>query len=348
MKRLLPTLTRRALLGTVFGLAGAALTFASASAEELVVYTAIEADQLPGYKEAFEEDNPGIEISFVRDSTGIITAKLLAEKENPQADVVWGLAATSLMLLEADGLLEAYAPAGVDKLSPKFVDAKSPPAWVGMDAWGATICFNTVEAEAKGMTAPTSWKDLAKPEYAGQVVMPNPNSSGTGFLMVASWIQLMGEEEAWKFMDALHENAAVYTHSGSKPCRMAGAGEYVMGISFEYRAAKTKADGAPIDLIFPSEGLGWDMEASALIKGTDKADAAKKLLDWSVTETANKMYSAGYAVVALPGAAQKLDYIPDNYESMLIENDFTWAAQNRERILAEWQKRYDSKSEPKT
>src|SRR5690349_25067836 len=81
---------------------------------ELLVYTALEADQVQAYKTAFEKDNPSIELKFVRDSTGIVTAKLLAEKANPQADVVWGLAATSLMLLDKEGMLQPYAPKGLE------------------------------------------------------------------------------------------------------------------------------------------------------------------------------------------------------------------------------------------
>ncbi|HXV26351.1 MAG TPA: putative 2-aminoethylphosphonate ABC transporter substrate-binding protein [Alphaproteobacteria bacterium] len=340
------TWTRRSLGAVALG--AAAFLTAPAFAEELTVYTAIEADQLQGYKEAFEADNPDITINWVRDSTGIITAKLLAEKSNPQADVVWGLAATSLQLLDGEGMLDPYAPAGLEKLSPKFRDKSDPPAWVGMDAWGAVICFNTVEAEKQSLPKPESWADLTKPEYAGKVVMPNPSSSGTGYLMVSSWLQMMGEEKGWQYLDALHNNAAVYTHSGSKPCKMAAAGEYPIGLSFEYRAAKSKAEGAPIDIVFPKEGLGWDMEATGIMKGTKKLDAAKKLVDWSISQKANEMYAKGYAVVALPGAAQKLEYIPENYEEMLIDNDFDWAAKQRESILAEWSKRYDAKSEPKS
>jgi iron(III) transport system substrate-binding protein len=85
---------------------------------------------------------------------------LLAEKNNPQADVVWGLAGTSLLLLKSEGMLESYAPAGVEKLDSKFVDGDNPPAWVGMDAWVAAVCYNTVEAAKAGLTPPTSWKDL--------------------------------------------------------------------------------------------------------------------------------------------------------------------------------------------
>ena len=339
--------SRRTWLGAVAALALVA-GGAAAAAEELTVYTAIEADQLEEYKAAFEADNPDITINWVRDSTGIITAKLLAEKDNPQADVVWGLAATSLLLLSNEGMLEPYAPAGLDKINPRFRDAANPPAWVGMDVWMAAICFNTVEAEKKGLPKPASWNDLLNPVYAGSIVMPNPASSGTGFLDVSSWLQMMGEEKGWAYMDGLHANIGVYTHSGSKPCKMAAAGEYPIGISFEYRAASLKNDGAPIDIVFPSEGVGWDLEATAIVKGTKRLDAAKKLADWAASEKANSLYAKYYGVVAIDGIAQPIPNYPPDPASIMIENDFAWAATHREAILEEWQKRYDTKSEPKS
>jgi iron(III) transport system substrate-binding protein len=313
----------------------------------LTVYTAIEADDLKKYAARFNEDNPDIEIKWVRDSTGVVTAKLLAEKANPQADVIWGLAATSLLVLKPEGMLLPYAPKGLDALDPQFRDKDNPPAWVGMDAWVAAICFNTVEAQKKNLPKPTSWKDLIKPVYKGQVVMPNPASSGTGFLDVSSWLQLFGEAEGWKYMDALHQNVAVYTHSGSKPCTMAGQGEYAIGISFEFRAARMKKQGAPLDIIFPSEGSGWDMEATAIVKGTKNLEVAKKFVDWTVTEKAMKLYNEGYAVVAIPKLAKPVEFLPDNMTQHMVKNDFQWAATNRAKILAEWSKRYDAKSEPK-
>jgi iron(III) transport system substrate-binding protein len=320
----------------------------TAVAEDLTVYTALEADQLEEYKAAFEAANPDVTLNFVRDSTGIITAKLLAEKDNPQADVVWGLAATSLLMMANEGMLEPYAPAGLEKVNARFRDSANPPSWVGMDVWMAAICVNTVEAEAKGLPMPASWQDLLNPVYKGHIVMPNPASSGTGFLDVSSWLQLMGEDNGWAFMDGLHENIGVYTHSGSKPCKMAGAGEYPIGISFEYRAAKMKADGAPIEIVFPTEGVGWDMEATAIVKGTDALDAAKKLADFAATEEANAMYAKYYGVVAIDGIAKPIAHYPEKPLEIMIDNDFAWAASNREAILAEWSKRYDSKSEPKS
>lgn len=327
----------------------AMLSTSTAFAEtNLTVYTAIEAVDLDRYKAEFEKANPDIKINWVRDSTGVMTAKLLAEKDNPQADVVWGLAATSLLLLKSQGMLEPYAPAGVEKLDPKFVDASTPPSWTGMDAYVAAICYNTVEGQKLGLTPPKSWKDLTKPEYKGHVVMPNPNSSGTGFLDVSAWLQMFGDKDAWAFMDALHENISAYTHSGSKPCKMAGAGETAIGVSFEFPGAKAKAAGAPIDIIFPEEGSGWEAEATAIIAGTANLEAAKKLVDFSVSKEANEMYNVGYSVVAYPGIAKPVENLPADIASKMVKNDLEWAANNRGTILTEWQKRYDSKSEPKS
>jgi len=336
--RSLPSLLA-ALIAATAGLAHAETT--------LTVYTALEADQLKAYQSQFESEYPDVKIKWVRDSTGVITAKLLAEKANPQADVVMGVAASSLLVLQKEGMLQAYAPKGVEKLSKGYVDAGSPPAWVGMDVWGATVCFNTVEAAKQGLKKPESWKDLLKPEYKGKIVMPNPASSGTGFFDITAWLTLFGEKDGWVYMDKLHDNIAQYTHSGSKPCKQAAAGEFPIGISFEYRAAKLKEGGAPIDLVFPKEGLGWDLEATAIMKGSKSLDAAKKLADWSASKPANELYEKNFAIVAMPGVAKPIANIPANYEQLLVKQDLAASATNRDRILAEWTRRYDGKSEKK-
>ncbi|MFT5449364.1 MAG: iron(III) transport system substrate-binding protein [Gammaproteobacteria bacterium] len=313
----------------------------------LNVYTAIEAEDLKKYAQRFNAAHPDVRINWIRDSTGVVTAKLLAEKENPKADVIWGLAATSLLLMQGEGLLEAYAPKGLERLDAKFRDKAAVPSWVGMDAWVAAICVNTVEIATREIPIPTSWMDLTTPAYKGLVAMPNPNSSGTGFLTVSSWLQIFGQQGGWAFMDALHQNIAHYTHSGTAPCTQAARGEVPIGISFAFRGAKSKAAGAPLEIVIPSEGIGWDMEATAIVKGTKKLAAAKVLLDWSISEKANEMYNEGYAVVGIPGLAKPVEHFPQNIAEKMIDNDFEWAASNRKTILEEWKGRYDSKSEPK-
>lgn len=315
---------------------------------ELTVYTALEDDQLKAYVDAFNRAHPEIKLNIVRDSTGVIVAKLIAEKDNPQADVVWGTAATELLGAEFQGVLEGYTPKGVERIAPEFKDSKEPTHWVGIDAFETAFVVNTKELEKHNVPIPQSYADLIKPEYKGMIVMPNPSSSGTGFFTVSAWLQLQGETEAWTYMDKLHENIALYTHSGSKPAKMAAAGEYPIGISFGYRGITEKKKGAPLEVVFPKEGAGWDVEANALVKKPQIKPEAKLFLDWAISDEAMKEYNKNFAIITLSNAGGT---IPEGYtkdpKSQLIENDLIKAAENRPKILAEWDKRYSTKSEPK-
>ncbi|WP_291656055.1 putative 2-aminoethylphosphonate ABC transporter substrate-binding protein [Bosea sp. (in: a-proteobacteria)] len=318
---------------------------AHAQKTKVTVYTALENDQLAPFKASIEKAVPEVEVVWVRDSTGVITARFLAEKDNPRADMVMGLAASSLLMFEKAGLLEAYKPAGADALKPAFRDSKEPYTWTGMDAYLGVVCYNTVEA--KGVAVPGSWKDLLNPAFKGKIVMPHPASSGTGYLMVAGWLQSMGEAEGWRFMDGLHENIGAYLHSGSAPCVQAARGERTIGLALDMRAASEKSKGAPIEVVIPKEGVGWEMEASAIVKGNKNMALTKKIADWSTTKAANELYSKTYAIVAAPGVGTKPASYPVNAEAGMINNDLGWMADNRERVLAEWSKRYESKAAPK-
>ncbi len=321
----------------------------SSSDSSITVYTALEDDQIGGYLESFKVQNPDIDVNIVRDSTGIITAKLLAEANNPQADVVWGTAASSLLVAEEKGLLEPYAPAGLDAVNPKFRDDANPPQWVGIDVWMSAFCVNTVESEKLGLPIPKGWADLADPVYRGHIVMSNPASSGTGFLSVSTILQNSASEaEGWAYLDKLHENVAQYMHSGSRPCKAAGAGEFPIGISFGYRAVNQKNDGEPIEPVFPVEGSGWDVEANALIKKAEIKDAAKTFLDWAISPEVSEKYAESFAITAVKTDVPPPAGFPADPVAQLADNDLRWAAANRERILAEWTKRYDAKSEPKS
>ncbi|HAS83042.1 MAG TPA: putative 2-aminoethylphosphonate ABC transporter substrate-binding protein [Verrucomicrobia bacterium] len=315
-------------------------------AAEITVYTALEDDELAVYMPAFEKAHPDIKVNIIRDSTGIITARLLAERQNPVADVVWGTAATSLLVCEELGMLAPYNPKGIEKVRPTMKDAVNTPVhWVGIKAWVTGIVGNTIEMQARKMTMPRSFADLIKPEYRGALVMPNPASSGTGFLTVSAILQLMGEEKGWAYMDKLHENMALYTHSGSAPAKMAGKGEFPVGISFAYRGFKQRASGEPVEVAFPAEGSGYDIESNALISKPQIKPEAKTFLDWAISDEAMAMYAKVYPIVATDIAVKAPEGWPADPMSVLIKNDLTWAAKNRQRILDEWTRRYDGKSQ---
>ncbi len=320
-------------------------TGAWAQKTPLTIYTALENDQLGPFKTEIEKAVPEVDVQWVRDSTGVITARILAEKASPKADMILGLAASSLLLFKKEGMLDPYQPAGADKLKAQFRSADG--SYVGMDAFLGIICYNTVEGAKLSLSTPKSYKDLLDPKYKGKLVMPHPASSGTGYLMVAAWLQTMGDAEGWKFMDALHENMAVYTHSGSAPCVQAAKGERVLGLGYDMRGVKEKASGAPLDLVLPSEGAGWDMEASAIVKGSKNVAVAKKVQDWVASVPANQLYAKFVAVVANPEVNSLPKEYPANPEGRLAKVDLEKMAVDREAVLKEWSKRYEAKAAPK-
>jgi iron(III) transport system substrate-binding protein len=312
------------------------------------VYTALEDELVTEYLAVFNKQYPDIKVNVIRESTGIITARLLAEKDNPQADLVWGTAASSMMILDSLNLLEPYAPAGVNRILPNFKSDKSVPTWVGIDAWETAFTVNTVELAKLGLKVSDikSYNDLLRPELKKHIVMSNPNSSGTGFLTVAGVLQLNGKDtnKGWDYLAKLHDNIDQYVHSGSKPAKMAAAGECVIGVSFGYAGISQKQKGAPVEIVFPSEGSGWDMEANALMKKPAINPAARTFLDWAISDDAMNLYKKNYPIIATGG-----DGTYDGYEGdpikQLINSDFVWTAQNRESILNKWMAQFDSKSE---
>lgn len=305
---------------------------------ELTVYTAIENNLLNTYKDGFEKENPDVKIKWVRDSTGIITARLLAEKDNPQADVVFGVSASSLELLRNQDLLLPYQIKDADQIVPNMKDSSENPVWTGTMAWASTLCVNEILLKKHNLPMPESWEDLTNPIYKGLIAMPHPASSGTGYMNVTAWIQLLGEEKGWAYMDKLHPNMKAYVHSGTKPCSMAAQGEVVIGMSSSAFAQDLIKRRAPIALVYPTEGLGWDIEAVAIIKNTDQLEAAQKLMDWTASNVVGEI---GHD---FSGLTARADYISEESKEIypkLIPNDLKWAAENREKILKQWQDRYE-------
>ncbi len=247
------TRARRALIlaGATALLALGAVIPAAAQKQTVVIYTAIENEQIAEYKKAYEKTLPSVDVKMLRLSTGDIAARFMAEKDNMQADVIWGVGATNMLQFKNAGLLEAYAPKGLERIQPLFRDKANPPSWVGLDIYMSAFCFNTETGKKHSLPKPESWADLTKPVYKGHVVMPNPASSGTGYLSVVSVLQRMGEAEGWKYLDALDKNIAEYTKSGSKPCKDSAAGERAIGVSFEYVAHEMIKKGSPVEMVLP-------------------------------------------------------------------------------------------------
>jgi iron(III) transport system substrate-binding protein len=148
-------------------------------------------------------------------------------------------------------------------------------------------------------------------------------------------------------MDKLHENVSQYGHSGSAPCRLAGSGETIIGISNAKPGVKLINEGAPLQIILPSEGLGWEIEAAAIVKGARNLSDARLLADWISSREAAEI-SAKFLPIT---AYDDIKVLPKNYpvgeNEKLLKMDFGKLAANRDAVMAEWQRRYGTKVPPR-
>ncbi|MGE3829357.1 MAG: extracellular solute-binding protein [Parvibaculaceae bacterium] len=311
----------------------------AAKAGDITVYTSLEEDDAKIYIAAFNQEYPDVNVHLLRLSTGDLGARMLAEKSNPQHDVIWGWAVTNMVDPRILEMLEPYSPEGIDKIDSRFRDAEG--RWFATTGYFAGFCVNKPMAEAKNLPIPTSWEDLLNPVYKGEIVVPNAASAGTGYLQVSSLLQMKGEEEGWKFLKQLDQNVAQYIKSGSKPCRMASAGEFTIGASFAFAAVKQIQEGYPIVLVIPKEGAGYEIETSALLKTAKNPEDSKKFLSWLITPAAAKLYGERAEMNSIPGGEQaqiaRDAGIPADVTSILFNMDFAWSASNKERIVKKWQ-----------
>lgn len=302
----------------------------------LTIYTAFEDDQIDKYLESFYTKYPDIKVNVIRESTGTLVAKVIAEKDAPVADVIWGTSASVLLQLEPYGLIKGYTPVGADLLDKRFYDSVSENAlWTGCDVYETAFLVNTDLCKEKGIPVPHSFAELTDPMYEGLIVMPDPTSSGTGMLTVNGILAMMGDD-AWTYMNALNKNMANYTTSGSKPAKMAAAGECVIGISFGYRCATLLADGNPVEVVFPSEGCGWDVEANCLINKSEINPCAYTFLDWAISDEAMAKYATEYPITG----RGVIGDIPTGYSETPLENlcdlDLAKAALERDDIISKF------------
>lgn len=331
---------RRTFITWIAAASATLLLSAQAFADQITVYTSLEEDEVAHYLRVAEEDMPDLEVDVLRLSTGDMGARILAERDNPKHDVIWGWALTNMLDPRILEMTESHKAKGIDQVPGRFVDADN--RWFAPQGYMAAFCVNKPRLEQIGAPVPRSWEDLLDPVYKGEIVMPNPNSSGTGYLQIASLIQGMGEEKGWQFLRDLDANIGQYIKSGSRPCRVARAGEYAIGASFAFIALKSMEDGYPIEMVIPSEGAGYEMEANALMASSDNKEAARRFLDWTLSDNAVEAYAEYKALVTVKGAPRSKAAdeagLPENIEEVLFPMDFEKSAGERGDILDRWRR----------
>lgn len=325
------------------GIAAIATLFAAsavAHAGSLTIYTALEEDEIADYVAQAKKDLPDIELNVLRLSTGDIVARILAEANNPRHDIIWGTALTNMLDPRILDMLEPYAPEGIDKLPDRYKDPEN--RWFAATGYMAAFCVNTAELEARNIDMPTSWEDLTKPEFKGEILMPSPVSSGTGYLQIAGILQGLGEDKGWEFLKKMGDNVAQYTKSGSAPCKSARSGEYMVGISLAFAGIQSVEEGFPVKMIIPSDYVGYELEASAIMKTSNNKEDAKRFMDWTLSDAISPIYGKYKEIVTIPGTplskGAEMAGLPADLSDVLYPMDFAQSAKDRERILNTWEK----------
>ncbi|PPR62191.1 MAG: Iron deficiency-induced protein A [Alphaproteobacteria bacterium MarineAlpha4_Bin2] len=332
----------------VFGYIAFAAIWLAASigvaATPLSVYTAISPAEMSRISKIFSTVRPDIELRWVRNSTGRILARLRYEISQPKADIVWGVAASALAELVPAEYFEPYTPKGFERLDPKFSDTGDQPLWVGLRVWASALCVNTTTLKANNLEPPNRWGDLLAPAYRGKVLALDPNGSRTGKMALSGWFALWGDAGAWRYMEGLHRNVVAYLQPGGTPCNLVAQGLYPIGISFAYRAVKLKGKALPIIPVIPGDGVGWDIEAMAIVRGTPYPEAAHAFADWSLSGQAMGILSRGFGMTTLAGPAGLRKIFPAEIRKRLAPIDFTAGGPIDNKVLSEWRLRFGAKA----
>jgi iron(III) transport system substrate-binding protein len=308
--------------------------------EKLVIYTAYEENELKTFWEQFKKDLPDLaaKASYIRGSTGPTMARIEAEKANPQADVVWGVFNDYVIGAGKKGLLDPYVARGADTIPARFKAADG--LWQGVTLLTVAFAVNQKKMAELKLTPPKSWADLLDAKYKNHIVMSNPSTSGTAYLLLASHAARLGEDKMWEYYDKLDKQLSQVTKSGGAPGRMAASGETPIGVALAYEVEMAKKQGAAIDVIHPSDGVPWTFEANALVKGAKNPQNAKRVLDWAVSKTAMASYAewrgTGITRGDVPVSGPKIT------EMKLIDIDFVKAGDPayKDRLVKKWQEKF--------
>jgi iron(III) transport system substrate-binding protein len=335
------TRTVSMMLGAVLA-AAFALQAAPARAQgSLVLYCTVQEEWCRAMVTAFERET-GIKVAMTRKSSGELYAQVKAEAANPRGDVWWGGTGDPHLQAAEEGLSQEYESPMNSQLQDWAIKQwqQSKKRTIGVYAGALGYGFNTKQLAGKGIPEPKCWSDLLNPKLRDEVQVADPNSSGTSYTMLATMVQLLGEDGGFDYLKKLHRNINQYTKSGAAPAKATALGETTVGIVFQHDMVTMVVDGAPIKVVAPCEGTGYEIGSMTIIKGARNLDNAKKWYDWALTPAAQALGASqgkSYQVPSnknapVPPQAPKLS------EIKLIDYDFAkyGSSAERRRLLSKW------------
>lgn len=298
--------------------------------ETVVIYSSSEDYAIAYLTQRLNEQFPDYNIIIEYMSTGNQAAKLLAEGVNTECDIIHDLEYAYLSQLESANIL---ADLSSYDYSIYMEDTVESDNYIVECRNGGAIILNTEVLKQKGLAEPTSYQDLLKPEYKGLISMPNPKSSGTGYMFLKSLVNEWGEDQAFAYFDQLTPNVLQYTSSGSGPVNALVQGEVAVGLGMTAQAVIQKNQGAPLKVVYFEEGSPFTLYGQTMVKGKETREAVKNVFDFIV-----KVYSYENNERFLPEKIFKdKDYTLENYPTNITYSDMkNNTISEKQRLLEKW------------
>lgn len=240
----------------------------------------------------FVKNNTGITIEFVHLTFEELEAKLKAQGDAFDADMIIGCGISTVGVAKQNGWLFPYVSKTWTGSDSKYFNSAG---YYNLGNSSFVIIGNKNRLAEKGLTLPKSLKSLLDPKWKGEIIMPNPVTAGVGHMIRYSVLSLYGEQEGWEYFEKLNKNINIYTRNGNGPTDMVGRGEALIALSSDEQIKKRLTDGYPISWVVPEEGTGYQGNYSFIFSKTKKSDLCKKVFDlFGTQEFNNLMGSFGY------------------------------------------------------
>jgi len=276
----------------------------------------------------------GIQILQTFQSFGEIEAKVKSEAPNFNADMITGCGSPLAFMAKKEKWSISYISPAWKGVSPVFMDPEG--YWYNISNFSFVLVGNKDKLKEKGYEMPKSWKELLDPKWKDQIVMPSPLSSGTANMIRYSFLALYGEEEGWKFLQALDKNIHHYTRSGNAPTDLVGRGEFLLGLTSDENVKKRLDEGFPLLWSIPEEGIGYDGTFALIFPTTKMMDTCKTVIDAMGTQGfSDLMAGIGY-MTPRPADNKLYGKITPKY----IKMDLGWAAENRPKWNDVWKEKF--------
>lgn len=302
--------------------------------EELCIYSIIHEEETKALTDLFTEKT-GIPVLFLRASTGELVNRVIAEKDDPQADILLGGATNYHIQANKAGALESYKSPLAENV-PAFARSEDD-TYTGFCVLSLGIGVNTDRFEKlfPGEKIPQTWEDLLNPVFKGEIVLTNPVASSTAYLFVQNQLQRLGMEKGWEYLMNLVPNVGQFPDSGSAPAKLLGTSEYAIGISYLHIIAKYASDGFSLIPVAPPQSVG-DVDCIAIMKNTKHLKEAEAFVDFMLSKEAQELMSSiDFTIPVNPEATGAKGSIPVS-ELDLIEYDIEKAASQKDEVLLKW------------